>query len=121
MFSNNISSEESNIIYQSGDENAKLKITGCVFSRDRFSNNLIFIENGSCDVESSRFSIKKERENSYVIYNENGILKIKGLELENVSSEAIFNNNTIYIEKNMEGYIKSGSEGLPFKYINQRM
>lgn len=119
MFSNNISSELSNIIFQFGDENSYLSIDDCIFSRDRFSNNLIFIENGSCDVFSSKFKFTKERENSYVIYNENGILKVKDLDFENVNSETIFNNHIIYLErdKQFEKYIKPGNKGLPFKYI----
>lgn len=119
FFSNNISTEISNIIFQHGDENSHLCINDCIFSRERFSNNLIFIENGSCNVFSSEFKLTKERENSHVIYNENGILKIKELEFENINSEIAFNNNIIFIErnKNMEQYIKQGAEGQPFKYI----
>ena len=118
-FSNNISTEFSNIIFQHGDKHSHLNIKGCAFSRDAFTNNLIFIENGSCDVNSSAFNITKERENSHVIYNENGILKVKDLEFENISSEIIFNNHVIFIEKNkdMEKYIKSGDKGKPFEYI----
>lgn len=119
MFSNNISSELSNIIFQFGDENSHICISDCIFSRDRFSNNLIFIENGSCEVFSSKFKFTKERENSYAIYNENGTLKVKDLDFENVNSETIFNNHIIYFEKDkqFEQYIKPGDKGLPFKYI----
>ena len=116
-FENNISTPESNIIFQRGDENSRLDINDCTFSRDKFSNNLIFIENGSCDVDSSTFKLKKDRENSYAIYNDNGVLKIRGVEFENIESEAIFNNNEIHFERNMEPYIKPGDEGLPFNYL----
>lgn len=116
-FENNISSKSSNIIFQNGDETSNLNITKCTFSRDRFSNNLIFIENGSCDVDSSTFRFARQRENSYAIYNENGVLTIKKLEFENISLEAVFNNNIIYFEKDMEKYIKPGDDGLPFNYL----
>lgn len=117
-FSNNISAHESsNIIFQEGDESSNLIIEDCIFSRDKFSNNLIFIENGSCEVNLSTFKFAKERENSYVIYNENGVLTVKNLEFENINSETVFNNNVIYLEKNMEKYIKSGDKGLPYNYL----
>ena len=116
-FSNNISTDTSNIIYQHGNEASSLDIKGCTFSRDRFSNNLIFIENGSCDVETCEFNLSKERENSYALYNSNGILTVKGLKVEDFGSEIIFNDHIVYIEKDMERYIKVGDEGLPFRYI----
>lgn len=116
-FENNISTEFSNIIFQNGDEKSNLKIRDCLFSRDKFSNNLIFIENGSCDVISSLFKFRKERENSYALYNENGILTVRRLEFENIDSETIYNNNIIYFERDMEKYVKAGNKGLPFNYL----
>lgn len=116
-FENNIPSESSNIIFQKGDATSNLIITGCTFSRDKFSNNLIFIENGSCDVDTSTFKFAKKRDNSYAIYNENGVLTIKKLEFENITFKTVFNNNIIYFEKDMEKYIKPGDEGLPFNYL----
>ena len=116
-FENNISTEFSNIIFQNGDESSHLNITDCLFARDKFSNNLIFIENGSCDVTSSIFKFRKERENSYAIYNENGILTVRQLEFENIATEAIYNDNIIYFERDMEKYVKAGSNGLPFNYL----
>ena len=115
---NNISTKYSNIIYQTGEENSKLDIENCSFSRDKYNNNLIYVENGSCDIKSTQFKLKKEHENSYAVFNENGILQVKDLEFENIDKGAIFNDNLIYIEEgeNMEDYIETGDNGSPYEY-----
>lgn len=115
---NNISNNYSNIIFQNGDENACLEIENSEFSRDRFNNNLIFLENGSCDIKSSIFNINKEYENSYIIYNENAVVKVKNLEFENINKKVIYNNNVLWIEKdeNMEKYIESVEDNSNLKY-----
>lgn len=115
---NNISTKYSNIIYQTGGENNKLNLKDCSFSRDKYNNNLIYVENGSCDIKSTQFDLKKEHENSYAIYNENGILQLENLEFGNVNNESIYNDNKIYIKQgeDIEKYVKTGSNGSPYEY-----
>lgn len=96
---NNISNKYSNIIFQNGDENSRLEIENCIFSRDSFNNNLIFIENGSCNIKSTKFSLNRAHKHSYTIYNENGIVKLESIEFENIEEKTIFNNNVLYVKK----------------------
>ena len=113
---NNISNRYSNIIFQNDDENCTLNIEECMFARDRFNNNLIFIENGSSIIKSTKFIVNKEHENSYIIYNENATVEIGKLEFENVDQKTVYNDNFLEIEKDMEEYIESGKNGKPLKY-----
>ena len=87
-----------------------------MFARDRFNNNLIFIENGSSIIKSTKFIVNKEHENSYIIYNENATVEIGKLEFENVDQKTVYNDNFLEIEKDMEKYVESGKNGKPLKY-----
>ena len=113
---NNISNRYSNIIFQNDDESCILNIEKCMFARDRFNNNLIFIENGLSIIKSTKFIVNKEHENSYIIYNENATVEIGKLEFENVDQKTVFNDNFLEIEKDMEKYVESGKNGKPLKY-----
>lgn len=115
---NNISNKYSNIIFQNGDENSRLEIENCIFSRDSFNNNLIFIENGSCNIKSTKFSLNRAHKHSYTIYNENGIVELENIDFENIKEKTIFNNNALYVKKDEgnEKYIDSGNDSLPLKY-----
>ena len=114
---NNISNKYSNIIFQSDNENSRLILEKCGFTRDSFNNNLIFLENGRSHIKSSQFIIKRDHEDSYIIYNENAIVKVENIEFENVSNNLIYNNNILEIEKEIKGYVKSGDESLNIKYL----
>lgn len=114
---NNISNKYSNIIFQSDNENSKFIIEKCIFTRDSFNNNLIFLENGRSHIKSSQFIIKREHEDSYIIYNENAIVKVENIQFENVSNKLIYNNNILEIEKEIEDYVKSGDKSRNIKYI----
>ena len=114
---NNISNKHSNIIFQNDNENSKLIIEKCRFTRDNFNNNLIFLENGKSNIKSSQFIIKRDYEDSFIIYNENAIVKVENIEFENVSNKLIYNNNILEIEKEIKDYVKSGNESLNIKYL----
>ncbi|WP_405272638.1 hypothetical protein [Methanobrevibacter sp.] len=114
---NNISNKYSNIIFQNDNESSELIIEKCIFTRDSFNNNLIFLENGKSHIKSSQFIIKREHEDSFIIYNENAIVKVENLEFENLSNNLIYNNNILEIEKELKDYVKSGNESLNIKYL----
>ena len=113
---NNISNKYSNIIYQKGDGNSILDIKNCTFTRDSFNNNLIFLEDGSSEIKSSKFTLKREHDNSYIVYNENAIVNIENIEFENVNAKAIYNNNVVEIERDMEEYVELGCNAEPLNY-----
>ena len=114
---NNISNKYSNIIFQNDNESSELIIEKCRFTRDSFNNNLIFLEKGKSHIKSSKFIIKREHEDSFIIYNENAIVKVENLEFENLSNNLIYNNNILEIEKELKDYVKSGNESLNIKYL----
>lgn len=89
-FQNNVSNMHSNIIFQDGNEKNKLTIEKCIFQRDSFNNNLIMIENGFCEVKSSKFILKKE-DDSYIIYNKNAAVELKNLEIERADDNNLNN------------------------------
>lgn len=99
------------------NENSKLIIEKCRFTRDGFNNNFIYLENGKSHIKSSQFLIKREHEDSYIIYNENATVKVENLEFENVSNKLIYNNNIMEIEREIKDYVKSGNDSLNIKYL----
>lgn len=114
---NNVSAKDSNVIYQKGDENSMTKIEDSNFSRKYFNNSLIFIENGTCHIESTTFDIKKEDNESYLIYNDNAIIKFRNTDFN--TSQIIYNDNITYVDKedNIEDYIQHGESGQSLKYF----
>ncbi len=114
---NNVSSRDSNIIYQKGGENSLTKIEDSNFTREYFNNSLIFIENGTCNIESTTFDIKKEDSDSYLIYNENAVVKFRNTDFN--TSQIIYNDNITYVDKNdnMEDYVEHGKSGQSLKYF----
>ena len=114
---NNISNKYSNIIFQNDNESSELIIEKSRFTRDSFNNNLIFLENGKSHIKSSQFIIKREHEDSFIIYNENAVVKVENLKFENLSNNLIYNNNILEIEKELKDYVKSGNESLNIKYL----
>ncbi|WP_407421847.1 hypothetical protein [Methanobrevibacter sp.] len=107
-FLDNDSDDSCAVIYHKGEVSCELFIKKCYFSQNLFRNNLIYLEDGFCRIDYSKFDINDD---SYIIHNQNANLMFENSKFVNLNKKAIFNNNgflSIHREEELVNQIKFG-------------